>query len=225
MKNRITFLAFILFTLPLFAQNIDIDEAPRAMNNGTYNSFLFELPDVSKNEAEDDWKAFMKDFKAKTKFDRKSKLWFSEEAQMPRLSSTPIGVYARILEDSNPNKRTSIIVWFDLGDSYVTSEEDKEKGAYAKDILHEYGMTTSKHHAEAIVKEEEKVLSKLENDLKKLKNDNSDYHKAIEKAKDTIAKMEKNIEINEQDQKNKEQDIVAQEKVVVVVKDNVKKFN
>ena len=46
----------------------------------------------------------------------------------------------------------------------------------------------------------------------------------IEKAKDTIAKMEKNIEINEQDQKNKEKDIDNQKKVVVEAKDNVRKF-
>ena len=225
MKNSIAFLAFILFALPMFAQSIDIDEASRAMNNGTYNSFLFELPDVSEKEAEDDWKAFMKDFKAKTKYDRKSKLWLAEEAQMPRLSDNPVSVYARILEDSNPNKRTSVIVWFDLGESYASSELDEKKGAYAKEILIEYGITASKHHAEAIVKTEEKTLDKLEGDLKKLRNDNDDYHKAIEKAKDTIAKMEKNIEINEQDQKNKEKDIDNQKKVVVEAKDHARKFN
>lgn len=32
-----------------------------------------ELPDVDKKEAEDNWKDFMGDFKAKTKYDRKTR--------------------------------------------------------------------------------------------------------------------------------------------------------
>ena len=216
---------FVLIATTTFAQGIEISEAARSMNSGTYNSFLFELPDVTKKEAEADWKKFMSDFKAKTKYDRKTELWFADDAKMPRLSDNTIDVYASIIEDSNPKKGTTIIVWFDLGGAFVSSASSTEQGDYALDILSDYGMLTSKHHAEAIVKAEEKILSKLEGDLKKLRKDNDAYHKAIEKAKDTIAKMEKNIEINEQDQKTKEKEIDGQKKVVVGAKENVKQFN
>lgn len=225
MKNVFAILIFSLALNWSFAQKVDISEAARAMNSGTYNSFLFELPDVSKKEAEDDWKKFMGDFKAKTKYDRKSKLWFTDDAKMPRLSDNTVDVYARIIEDSHPNKRTSVIVWFDLGGAYVNSEMDSAKGIYAHEILAEYGMITSKHHAESIVKAEEKTLSKFEGDLKKLEKDNDDYYKAIEKAKETIAKMEKNIQINELDRKNKADEIEEQKGVVFEAKDNLKKFN
>ena len=43
--------------------------------------------------------------------------------------------------------------------------------------------------------------------LKKLEKDNRDYHKKIEEAKELIAKMEKNIEQNEIEQKNKVSEI------------------
>ena len=225
MKNLIALLVFYFALGNILAQGIDISESARAMHNGTYNSFLFELPDVNKKDAEDHWKKFIGDFKAKTKYEKKTKLWFSDNAQMPRLSRTTVDVYARIIEDSNPKKQTSVIVWFDLGNAYVNSEADKEKVRYARDILTEYAMATSRHQAEAVVKAEEKTLKDLESDLKKLRKDNSSYHKEIEQAKEAIAKMEKNIQLNERDQEDKEQKIGTQKKVLTDAKDQVRKFN
>ena len=225
MRNLSIIFIFMFCASSGFAQRVDISEAARSMNNGTYNSFLFELPDVVKKEAEDNWKDFMGDFKAKTKYDRKNKIWFSDDAQMPRLSDNTVDVYARIIEDSNPKRQTTVIVWFDLGGAYLSSETDKTKGAYAHEILLEYGMTTSKHHAEAIVKDQEKELDDLERDLKKLRSDNADYRKSIEKAKETILEMEKKIEINEQDQGKKEEEIGQQKEAVAGAKEYAKKFN
>lgn len=225
MKNLIALLVFTLTATFTFAQNIEISEAPRAKDNGTYNSYLFELPDVGKKQAENDWKDFMKVFKGKTKYSRKAKLWGTTNAKMPRLSDGTVNVYSKIIEDSNPNKRTSVIVWFDLGDSYVNGETDSLKSAYAHEILTEYALTTSKHHAQSIVKEEEKRLKDLEKDLDKLEKDNREYHKDIDKAKESIAKNEKNIEVNELDQKNKVKEIEAQKAAIESAKENVNKFN
>lgn len=224
MKNWIVFLAFILSAPFLFAQQIEISEAPRAKDNGTYNSFLFELPDVGKDEAESDWKKFISDFKGKAKYDRKKKMYVAESATMPRLSSGAVGVFAKIIEDKNPDKRTTIIVWFESGGSFIDSETDSLAGAYAHEILTEYAMTTSKHHAQSVVVAEEKRLTELERDLKRLRKDNSDYHKDISKAKESIAKNEKNIEINELDQEKKRAEITAQKEAIKVAKENVTQF-
>lgn len=225
MKNLIAFLTFNLITFLAFAQTIEISEAARAKDNGTYNSYLFELPDVSDREAEDDWKNLMKDYDSKAKYTRREKIWTAENAKLPGLSDGTVTVYARIIEDSNPNKRTSVIVWFDLGDGYVNTESDTAKSDYAKQFLTEYAVTTSKHHAQAIVAEEEKQLQGLEKDLNKLERNNSGYHKDIDKAKESIAKNEKNIEVNELDQKNKAKEIAAQKTALVLAKANEKKFN
>lgn len=225
MKNLIVIVVLNFITFFAFGQAIEISEAARAKDNGTYNSYLFELPDVSKKQAESDWKDFMKNFKAKSKSSRKTKIWTSEKAKMPRLSDGTVNVYAKIIEDSNPNKRTSVIVWFDLGDSYVNTEMDSMKSAYAHEILTEYALLTSKHHAQDIVKQEENRLKDLEKDLNKLEKDNKEYHKDIDKAKESIAKNEKNIEVNELDQKNKTKEIEAQKAAVEAAKEEVKKFN
>lgn len=180
---------------------------------------------MSKDAAVKDWEKFIGQFKGKTKYNRKTKLYFTDNAKIPQLSNTTVDVYARILEDKNPNKRTSVIVWFDMGDSYVNSESDSVKGQYTHDILTEYGMLTSKHHAIEVQNMEEKKLADLEKELKKLKNDNKDYRKEIEKAKESIAKNEKNIEINELDQTNKEKAIEMQKASLEEAKKNVRKFN
>ncbi len=133
-------------------------------------------------------------------------------------------VHARILEDNNPNKKTTVIVWFESGNKYINSEVDSLKGAYAHEILTEYAMTTSQHHAESVVKAEENTLKDLEKELKKLQKDHKDYQKEIDKAKETIAKNEKNIRSNELNQKNTENTIKVQKEAMEAAKANVKKF-
>ncbi len=86
MKFSIVLILFFSCTT-IFAQQIEISEAPRAKENSTYNSFLFVLPDVDKKRAEKDWEKFIKGFKSKTKYNKKSKLYFSDNVQMPRLSN------------------------------------------------------------------------------------------------------------------------------------------
>lgn len=226
MKILITTIVFSLIFSWSFAQQIEISEAPRAKEGGTFNSYLFELPDVSKKEAIDNWQKFIGNFKGgKTKYNKRSKLYFSANAKMPRFSDSTVDVYAKIIEDNNPNKRTTVIIWFDLGDSYVSMDADSLKGKYAIEVLAEYAMLTSKYHAQEIVKEEEKRLAELKKDLQKLEKDNKNYYQEIEKAKESIAKNEKNVEVNELDQKNKTQELKEQIKAVENAKENVKQFN
>ncbi|MFT5765945.1 MAG: hypothetical protein ACI8X3_003383 [Saprospiraceae bacterium] len=80
----------------------------------------------------------------------------------------------------SPALKTSVIVWFCLGnDSYVSSEADSAKGIYPHQLLTEFALKTARKHAESIVKEEEKNLSGLEKDLKNLEKNNKDYQKEI----------------------------------------------
>ena len=225
MKNLIIIIVFVCTNSMSFGQSFEISEAPRTKNNGTYNSFFFELPDVDKDQVKKDWEKFMKSYKGKTKYNRKAKLFITEKAKIAQLSDVPVIVYTKILEDKNPDKQISLIVWFDLGDTYVDSKTDEIKGSYVHQILTEYAMSTSKTFAESIVKEEEKRLSKMEKDLKKLIKENKNYHKNIEKAKKSITKNEKNIEVNELDQKNTHKMIESQKNTVLAAKENIKQFN
>ncbi|MEO1629104.1 MAG: hypothetical protein AAFV25_28420, partial [Bacteroidota bacterium] len=222
MKESIAVFVFLLTASLAFGQSVDISEAPRTKDGETHNSFLFSLPDVSKKEAEKDWKSFMGDFKGgKTKYDKKKKLYVTDDAKMPDLSRNPVDVYASIVESGGDSKTSTITVWFDMGDRFVDSKDDSEKGTYIHGIMTKYAMTASKNHASSVMKMEEKRLSELEKQMKKLKGDNKDYRSAIEKAKKTIAKNEKKIETNEVDQAKKAKEIEMQKKAVSGAKVNV----
>lgn len=225
MNRIISFILAFVFAQTLFAQEFEIDEAARALNGGTYHSFHFELPDVSKKDAETQWKKFMDDFKAKSKFDRKTSIWFSDNAKIPQLSDNTVDVYASIIEDSNPNKRTSVIAWFDLGGAYVNPETHPTQTAYTRAMLTEYAMSTSRSHAMAILKGQEKTLKDFQSELSSLEKDNSNYRKELEKAKALIAKLNKDIEINELDQKKMKESIEKQRESVAEAQKSVKVFN
>lgn len=194
------------------------------MQDGSFNSFLFELPNVEKVEAEDDWKKFMGQYKAKIKFDKKTGLWLADDAKMPKLSENTVDVYARIIEDASPKKQTSIVVWFDLGGAYVNSQTHPLEAAYCQGIINEYATQTFRHHAESVTKSEEKRLKELEGELKKLQKDQGDYEKEIEKAKALIIKMEEAIKQNEIDQKTRSADIEVQRQTVSEAQTNEARF-
>lgn len=226
MKYLIASLVFIFSIAASFAQTVEISEAPRAIENSTQNSYLFEIANVDKNFVQNEWEDFMKKpFKAKTKKDKATGFLLSSTSRMSELSSKDVNVYSQLLEDKSPALKTSVIVWFKLGEnSYVSSETDSAKGKYVHQLLTEFAIKTARKHAESIVKAEEKNLSGLEKDLKNLEKDQKDYEKEIAKAKDIIAKNEKNIETNAQEQQKKASEIAAQKEVVQKAKAAVQKI-
>lgn len=224
MKKLLLLPLLLFFCAPFFGQSIDLSEAARTKQGGTYNSFLFELPDVSKGEAEADWKKYMGKFKANPKFDKKAGLWVVNDATMSGLSKNTVDVYARIIEDTNPQKQTSIVVWFDLGGAYVNSQTHPIETDYCRSIMTDYAKKTSQHHAESVTKAEGKQLKDLESALKKLQKDQTEYYKEIEKAKALITEMEEAIKQNEIDQKTRETDIEAQKQTVSDARMNEARF-
>ncbi len=188
------------------------------MDKDTEHSFMFDLPEVTKKEAEDMWKKYMASCKTKAKYNRKSKLWFANDAQIKKLSANTIDVYAQISEKGTEDQGASVIVWFDLGGAYLNSKMHDTQVEEANIFLTTYAQQSFLHHAEEALKLQEKSLSKLENELKKLKKDNESIREQIEKLEEDLAK-------NEKDQKVKEAEIRTQQEIVAEAKKKVKKYN
>jgi membrane-associated HD superfamily phosphohydrolase len=212
------------FTICL-AQKVEIREATKAMNKGTFNSYTVELTEITMKEAEESWKKWMSGFKTKTKFQKKNNLWFSNDASIKKMSENTVDVYARFENGKKTERPVTVTVWFDLGGAYLSSRTHPAQASCVNDLLNKYAMSTYKRHTEAIVKAEEKVLKTLEADMDKLKNEQESFLKEIEKAKDLIAKMEKNLKDNKKGQLRKGAEISAQEKVVSEAKKEAKKYN
>lgn len=229
--KKLSLIALAIFsTLSVFAQLTEkggmslpaIQEEEKTMSKGLNPAFVFTLDGVSKSEAEKEWKDFTKDLKAKAKKDRKSKEWLSDDAKISNISTNTVDVYADIRYESK--EVSTLYVWFDLGGAYVNSETHADASEEANRLLQNFIITVYKHKAEDAQKAEEKVLASFEKDLKKLEKDNKDYHKKIEEAKELIAKMEKNIEVNIEDQAKKQVEIETQKGVITKAIEHVKSF-
>lgn len=206
MKKIILTTIFITSLIFLQAQHISVTEGTKMMREGSFNSFNTELNDIKASNAEKAWEDYMKEFKAKTKRDKKQNLLISENVQIPNIGRNPVDVYAMIAEDKTGNSAV-VNVWFDTGSGYVNSIDMGEQAMAASKIVEEYALDVLKAHALSNEKDQEKLLSDLESDLKKLEKKDDDIRKDIAKAKDNIQKWEKELSQNEDEQDKKKKAI------------------
>lgn len=221
-KLLFTMFLAILFT-GISAQYIEIKEGSKTMKEGTYNAYTVSLEDITFKEAEEGWKNFMKEYKAKVKHDKKAKIHFSDNVQLPSIGSNPIDLYAMIVEDDR-DKITTVSVWFDTGNGYVNSIDMEMQSESAEKMVNEFSMKVMKTHADEMLEAEEKQMKNLQEDLKKLDDKSKDLLKDISKAKENILKWEKELEQNEQDQKAKKQEIENQKQNVEKASSKARKY-
>ncbi|MFY0674813.1 MAG: hypothetical protein JXQ87_15550 [Bacteroidia bacterium] len=219
----------ILIISTLWLQNalaqVMVNEDKRNMSQGAMNSFRVELPNIDAKTAEDNWKKFSKTYKGKISYERKEKEWVLTGAEMPSLSTTTVTAYAKFEEFGEGTElRTKATFWFDTGNGFISSSNNKTTANSAKEIVDNYAIVTAKNHAEDVLKEEEKKLSGFEKDLKNLEKDKKNYEKKIEDAEKLIADMKEKIEENVVAQGKTEETIEKQKKSVKKAELHLEKF-
>jgi len=222
MKKSIYLLGFAL--LITHAGYTQVMEASKVMSKGQQSSLSLEIPEVSADYADEVYKDFIKDFKGKTKKDKKNNEWFSDDSRVPSIANgAPIDIYAQL--ESAGNKAV-INMWVDLGTGYINSSTYPREYAEAGKLLEKFAAEVKIKQAEDELDMVEKDMKKLDGDMKKLKKDNEDYHKEIEKCKEKIKEAENGISKNEEDQKSKQVAIEGQTEKVEAAKikvNNLKK--
>jgi len=221
MKNLLIVSVFTILGFSIHAQ-VEVKEGSKSMVEGTYNAYTVVLENVEPDDAEDGWKDFMKEFKAKVKKVKKSKIYFSDNVQIPSISSNPVDVYASITGEKGGSSAVSI--WFDTGSGYVNSIDMEDQSETANALVTEYGTKVMRKQAEKMQKNEEDIFNDLNKDAKKLEDKNKDLRKDISKAKANILKWEKELEQNEDDIKKKAKAIESQERMVNKAKSNTRKY-
>lgn len=226
MKQFTFLMIFILSATISHAQlkgynNQPIKEMDKSMSHGAYNSFSTQLVGATKKVAEDEWKSFIKNYKGKTKKDRKSKEYFTDDAMITDLSDNAIDVYATF---SNADTFTVATFWFNLGGAYLSTEMHPDRIPAAEGIIKAYAFEVNKQVARENVKVQEKHYKNLEKDLRGLEKDNAEYHEEIEEAKKKIAEMEQNIEANNKAQADKKKEIKEQGVVVEKATKHLSKY-
>lgn len=209
MKKIFLGLIFINLTGWLSAQ--EVMQGDKVMSKGLLAAASVDVYDVEENQVDDWWRDFMKQYGKKISKDRKTKEWFSDDAQVPSISSSAVDVYAKV---EKVGKYVTVSAWVDVAGNFINSTQNPEAFDGLKMLMQDFRHETDVQKVMLELEGEEKNLKKLEAELKKLQNQKDGYEKEIERAKQKIVENEENIKKNIQEQGNAQKSIEDQAKMV-----------
>lgn len=222
MKKIILTVAVCFALTTANAQKISVKDGSEKFSSGSHNAYSVVVYETSKDDVESKWKSYLKSFKnEKVKSDGGE--IFGDNVLIKDWGNNPVDVYTTFEEDKTA-KTVTMHVAFDLGGAYLSST-DGEKHNGAKKMLKEFAVKTTKESMENKVKDQEKVLSKLEDNQKDLEKENKNSKSDIENYKSKIKKAEEDIAKNESEQAKKKSEIEAQKKVVDAAKSVMNKVD
>ena len=228
------FLLFILFVCPfysfLYAQGEpQIEEQTRSMSKGSYNALVVDLPQSSYKKVQKMWKKYAKNYRGKLKYDRKTNEYFLDNAEIKDMSDNTIDIIAKITEKGENG--SEMTVWFNLGVTYLSSEEHPQRYPIAEAMLSNFSLQVSADWLKELLKIEEAKLEDMNEELTILEKEKVNEEENIKKQEEIIVKAEedikdseKNIEKNLEDQDKQEVVIKDQEKVIEVIKKKLEKL-
>lgn len=201
----------VAFATMISAQNVEAIE--KTMSLGKQVGVYVEVDGGEKDDLKDLWEDYMKDF-GKTKRNKKAKEYYTEGARIPVISSSSsLDVYAIFEEGGN---QATAYVWAVSDGEFVGDSKGLQT------FVQDYYVIARKDVINKEIKEQEKVLKKLDKSMGKLVKKNADYHKDIEKAEEKIRKAEGNIEQNLNDQDETQIELIKQKEVLEMI---VEKLN
>jgi hypothetical protein len=215
----VAFLMFFAWTVlgqDSLALKSQVFESEEAMINGTQTALVVTLEVTDAKLADKVWKNFMKDYNGKTKGVKGGKEDLTTGAEMVGINGVnPLSIYSR--SSSSTNGYVEMIVWFDLGDEYLSGKR-RTQYEEAEKLLLKYALECKKEQTQNELDDAEKKLKSLENDQDKLKRLNNGYHKDIEEAERKIEQAKENIVKNEEQQVDTSQKISLQKELVEEIK-------
>lgn len=222
-KQCLLLLIALLLTLGLCAQEgNEISVAKRYMSKGTNNSYLIELTDVSRDEAVIEWEKFVKPYRGKTKYNRKSQEFVTTDATVPSMGVTTL--YAKIVEEkTDPSVKTTVILWFETPNGFAGELGETTLWERGLDVSQRYASITSKAHANNVLDFEQRHLADLEKELKNLRRDRERYQESMRDAETVIEEMRKKLGVNATDIDTREKEITQQREAVRKAEDNTRK--
>lgn len=215
--KRLLLALTILFTVHILSAQVV--EQNRRMSLGEQSALVLEIKDADIKTVEGVWKDFFGKF-GKEKKNRKADEWYITDAEIaPLRYSRTVDLYAQISEAGN---MVTVVTWIDMRGGFLSASEYPKEYPAAVELLQDFNMTVKRTIIENDLKEQEKLLSRLENDMKKLLRENENLHKIIEDAKEKIAKAEADIETNLADQETKKKEIELQRNTIADVLERLK---
>lgn len=219
MKKFFTLL-FVAGTLAVSAQKkIEVREGNESIGGGSHSVLKVMIYVKDQDRIEKAFKNKMKDFDAKIKGGKEI---FADNATWKAFGPNAFDVYGKI--DKKGDEGFELIVAVDMGGAWMNDGEHKEQTRLFKNMLKDLAVEISKDEVGDELKEQQKILGKLEDAQKDLEDDNKDLKNDIENYKKKIAEAEENIKKNEENQKTKKEEIEKAKVVVKGVEEKMKKI-
>ncbi|MEZ5022294.1 MAG: hypothetical protein R2728_03345 [Chitinophagales bacterium] len=220
LKNIILLSSLLLFQQNIFAQfNVTINEIGEFMSMGEKTGVEVLLLDADPDQVAKDWKKFMKKYKTKAKQPKKSNEIFADNATIKDMSANTVDVYA-IVRPSEYG--TKLAVFYNLGGSFVSSQEHPVAFGAAKKMLHEFALEEARIQVDNELDEQNSVLKDLNKELDKMLSSKSKSVKEVEKAKALIEQREQDLAELKQAIETKEQQLSLQKEIIETLKQKTK---
>lgn len=201
--------AFIYFSG--FAQKVKVKESNESIGEGSHNALVVTLYGVNPSDAEDEFKAFMKEYDGKRS--SKGGAIFIDNALIKEMGANTVDIYGKA-NGKKGDPEITFIVAFDLGGAFLNSSEHKGQFNTAEKIVKDFAVKAIKNAVEEQLKGAQKIESKLEDNQKDLEKENKSLNSDIEDYKAKIKRAEDDIVKNKSAQDQKKAEIEAQKKVV-----------
>lgn len=202
--------------------SITVNEEVISMSQGVKNSFSVKLPSTDLKDLEKQWAKYLKEYKGKTKQVKNLNEWFTDNAKMEAVSRNSVDLYTVFTPAEE--ETTRLIVWFDLGGAYLSTELHGEQANAGEKILYDFALQIKKEVAAAKIEAEKEALKEMEVDLEKVAKSEQEFLKTIEEMKAKIEKLEADIAANQNTQAEKKAAIEAQKKMIETAKTELDKI-
>lgn len=218
MKKVTLLMALVFGASSIFAQ---VKEAKRFMSQGQNNALVVSLQKSSKEEVEKEWMKIVKDFGGKTKKIAKTGEIFTDNADIPAMSRNTVDVYA-LIEERGPD--AELVVWFDLGGAFLSSEMHTTRYPYAENLLKNMSLKVSEVAMQEALSAQEEQLKSLAEKLNELRTEKGAITNEIMKYVDKITEAKNKIEAVDAQLKSTQQTYSAQEKAVESAKSRLRTY-
>jgi hypothetical protein len=222
MKRVLLSVLIVLVATVYSNAQISVQEETISMSQGLQNGFSVELlgneEDLGKV-----WGKHLKEYKGKkAKYNKKTNEYFADNLKIKGISNNTVDVYA-VFAPLNDGVR--MIVWYDMGGAYLSTEAHGNSAIIGKQIVHDFAAKVKQEQAKMIIAEEAGKLKALEKNMEKLAKDEADIKKGIEELKIKIAKLQETVTNNKTSQTSKQEEIDQQKVILKKAKatlDNIK---
>lgn len=209
-------LAFSTVLPAQFAASSDVVvETEKMMSFGSRNGFKLDFPGSSSTLIETKWKEWAKQHhSAKLKKDTKTGELVAHNLKTKMMGDN-YSVYSKVEKSTSG---ATLMVWFDLGASFLNSKDNPDLAKEAKSALRQFYYDCRRATVGEDIKAEEAKLQEMEKKHKVLQETNLTLQKSIEGYKARIKKAEEDLAKNTLAQETSLSDMEAQRQKIEQMK-------